>query len=188
MFGCAVWKLILRESYVEDIIPVFCSYTSSIFAAQTKLRRQLPIFLPLVALFCKDIRESRVHLRRATQLLSPAFRRARDKLETRIDQDDGPIDWILHNAGKNQVNDDEYLTNLLLAYGIAFVFAASPTGAQLITEAAFRSGFCDAIREEALRIDHLEFNKSSLQSLTILDSFCKETHKHHPTAACMVSP
>lgn len=131
MFGRAIWKLIVCESYTDDIVPIFCSYSSAIFAAQTDFRQQSPVLLPMTATFCSKVYTARGHLRKAAQILSPVFREAREKMDTRSDRDTGPIEWILKNAKENQSGDDEYLTKLLLAYGIAFVFAASPTGATI---------------------------------------------------------
>lgn len=184
MFGCALWKLILRDSYTEDIVPIFCSYSSAIFAAQMKFRRRHPILLPVTAPFCSDVYRARTHLHEAMHLLSPAFRQARHKAQTQNGMDIAIIGWILRNVDEDRYYDDEYLAKLLLAYGIAFIFAASPTGSGIVTEAAFRPDLCSLIREEALRINDLDFTKASLQQLTILDSFCKETHKHYPNAAC----
>lgn len=185
IFGSALWKLTLRDSYTDEFIPLFCNYTFAMFAAQTKLRQQLPVLLPITAMFCSELHQARVHLHEVTQLLSPAFRQARAKVHMEDDRDKGPINWLLRNAGGDQASDDRYLTKILLAYGIAFVFSASQTGAQLVTEAAFQPSFCDLIREEAMRTGELTFDKASIQRLSILDSFCKETHKHHPSAACM---
>ena len=134
----------MRDSYTEDIVPIFCSYSSAIFAAQMKFRRRHPILLPVTAPFCSDVYRARTHLHEAMHLLSPAFRQARHKAQTQNGMDIAIIGWILRNVDEDRYYDDEYLAKLLLAYGIAFIFAASPTGSGIVTEAAFRPDLCSS--------------------------------------------
>lgn len=52
---------------------------------------------------------------------------------------------------------------------------------------AFRPDYCAQMRSEAKEVfgaGQRSWDKNTLRRLTKLDSFCKETHRHHPSAAC----
>lgn len=187
IFAKASWKLILCESYDEKIIEVFFNYVRTHSAAQLKLRCCHPALHPIYCYFIPEIQELRGHLRQATAILSTAFAAARAQIETQTTSENSIIHWLLREVDPYRFHDNEYLTNILLAYGITFVFSPTPIGTQVIYEMAFRPDHCEEMRVEA---DHVlgagthSCDKTALRSLTKLDSFWKETHRHHPSAAC----
>jgi hypothetical protein len=187
LFSCASWRLTLRGSYDERIIAIFLKYASAHFAAMNRLKLYHPFLLPIVAPFDKEVHEMSKQLREATQLLSPFLHQARSQTASQGSDDDSITRWLLQHVEADRVDDDEYLTKLLLAYNITFVFSTAPTGNSIVNETAFRPDFCGLIRQEAdsvLGAAGWQFKKISLRELTKLDSFCKETHRHCPTSAC----
>ena len=188
LFSYASWRLTLLDSYDERIVPIFLKYATAHFAALTRLRLFSPILLPIVAPFDEGVHEMREQLREATQLLSPFLRQTRlQAASPGSPSDDSITGWLLQHVEADRIDDDEYLTKLLLAYNITFVFGTVPLGTSIVNETAFRPDFSDIIRQEAdsvLGAAGWQFNKASLRQLTKLDSFCKETHRHYPTSAC----
>jgi hypothetical protein len=187
MFARASWKLILRGDYKESIVDVFFNYVRAHSAAQLKLRTCHPALHSMYCYLIPEIRELREHLRQATAILSPVLSQARDKISASEIGDGSIISWLLREVDPSRFTDDEYLTNILLAYGITFVFSPSPIGTQLIHEMAFRPDYCAQMRSEGSEVfgaAQRSWDKNTLRRLTKLDSFCKETHRHHPSAAC----
>jgi hypothetical protein len=124
----------------------------------------------------------REQLREATQLLSPFLRQMRlQAASPGSPSDDSITGWLLKHVEADRIDDDEYLTKLLLAYNITFVFGKVPLGTSIVNETAFRPDFSDIIRQEAdsvLGAAGWQFNKASLRQLTKLDN------RHYPTSAC----
>jgi len=187
IFARASWKLILRDQYNENIVDVFFNYVRAHSAAQLKLRSCHPALHSIYSYFIKDIRDIHEHSRQATAILSPVLSKARYQISEDETGDGSIISWLLREVDPCRFADDEYLTKILLAYGITFVFSPSPIGTQLIHEMAFRPDHCAQMRSEADEVfgaDQRSWDKNTLRRLTKLDSFCKETHRHHPSAAC----
>ena len=183
----ASWKLILSDEYDDSIVDVFFNYVRAHSAAQLKLRSCYPALHWIYSYFIPEIRDLHEHLLQATAILSPVLSQARGQLNENENGDGSIISWLLREVGPRRYADDKYLTNILLAYGITFVFSPSPIGTQLIHEMAFRSDFCAQMRSEAIEVfgaAKRSWDKNTLRRLTKLDSFCKETHRHHPSAAC----
>lgn len=171
---------------MEDVVEVFFNYVRAHSAAQLKLRCGNPTLHPIYSYFVTEIRDLRQYLRQATKIFSPVLSRTRSRIAKDDLEDNNPITWLLREVSPQQYADDEYLTNILLAYGITFVFSPSPIGTQLIYKMSFRPDYCAQLQDEASQVfGHVHtYDKNTLRQLTMLDSFCKETHRHHPSAAC----
>lgn len=177
----------MRDQYDEKIVGVFFKYVRAHSAAQLKLRCCHPALHRIYSYFVTEIRDLRKQLREATVLLSPILAQARMQVDKSETSENSIVGWLLQEVGLRQFADDEHLTNILLAYGITFVFSPSPIGAQLIYEMAFRPDYCAQMRCEAEQVFGLNqrtYDRNTLRRLTKLDSSCKETHRHHPSAAC----
>ncbi|KAF4895163.1 Cytochrome P450 monooxygenase ATR2 [Colletotrichum viniferum] len=100
-------------------------------------------------------------------------------------------DWLeelVRMAPEEKRRDYKYLTNVLIGFAFTFVFSPGPSTTQIVYEFAFRPDYTKLVLEEANQVlgeqvDIWHFTRDSLRRLSLLDSFCKETHKHHPTAA-----
>ena len=166
---------------------VFFSYFRAHSAARLKPRSCHPALHPIYLYFIPQIRHLRERLRQATAILSPVLSQARDRTSKSDAGDGSIISWLLREVDPSRFADDEYLTSILLAYGITFVFSPSPIGTQLMHEMAFRPDHREQMRIEASEIfgaTQQPWDKNTLRRLTKLDSFCKETHRHHPSASC----
>jgi hypothetical protein len=183
----------MRPQYDERIVNVSLNYHRAHSAAKLKLRSSHPALRRINSYFIAEIRELRRQLREATVLMSPVLSKARKQLsanESGDKNDNDIIPWLLRELSNkpHQFANDSYLTNILLAYAISFVFSPTPIGTQIVYEMAFRPEHCAEMRREAEAVfttpGQRSYDRTSLRRLTKLDSFCKETHRHHPSAAC----
>jgi cytochrome P450 len=169
-------------------VNVSLNYHRAHSAAKLKLRSSHPALRQINSYFTPEIRELRKQLRQATILLSPVLSQVRKQITANESRDDNNIiNWLLREVSPRQFANDEYLTNILLAYVISFVFSPTPIGTQIVYEMAFRPVHRAEMRREAEAVFTIlgqqSYDKNSLRRLTKLDSFCKETHRHHPSAA-----
>jgi hypothetical protein len=183
----------MRSQYDERIVNVSLNYHRAHSAAKLKLRSSHPALHRINSYFIPEISDLYRQLREATVLLSPVLSQARKQLAADESGDQNSIIfWLLREVSPRQSANDSYLTNILLAYAISFVFSPTPIGTQIVYEMAFRPEHCAEMRREAETVfttpDQRSYDKTSLRRLTKLDSFCKETHRHHPSAACKLIP
>jgi hypothetical protein len=182
----------MRSQYDERIVNVSLNYHHAHSAAKLKLRSSHPALRRINSYFIAEIHELRRQLREANVLMSPVLSKARKQLAANEsvdrDNDNNIVTWLLREVNPRQFANDSYLTNILLAYAISFVFSPTPIGTQIVYETAFRPEHCAEMRREAEAVfttsGQRSYDKTSLRRLTKLDSFCKETHRHHPSAAC----
>jgi cytochrome P450 len=178
----------MRSQYDERIVNVSLNYHRAHSAAKLKLRSSHPALRRINSYFNSEIRDLRKRLRQATVLLSPVLSQARKQISANKSGDQNSIIvWLLREVNPRQFANDSYLTNILLAYVISFVFSPTPIGTQIVYEMAFRPEHCAEMRREVGAVfttpGQLSYEKNTLRRLTKLDSFCKETHRHHPSAA-----
>jgi hypothetical protein len=150
------------------------------------LKAANPIFLPLIAAKSKDIRQLHQHLEAAIRLLSPIFKTIRVGMGVSSSRGTW-IEWLIRHVSPEKLYDDKYLTDILLAYHFGFVFQTGPLITQILYELAFRPEYIRLIENEAQEVlgpNIHAYTRHNLRKLTQLDSFCKETHRHHPTTAC----
>jgi hypothetical protein len=80
-----------------------------------RLKLYHPLLLPIVAPFDKEVHEMSKQLREATQLLSHFLHQARSQVASQGSDNDSITGWLLQHVEADRVDDDEYLTKLLLA-------------------------------------------------------------------------
>jgi cytochrome P450 len=186
----------MRSQYDERIVNISLNYHRAHSAAKLKLRSSHPALRRINSYFIAEIRDLRHQLREATAILSPVLARARAQLTTddssndknKNNRNNNFITWLLYEVSPRQFANDSYLINILLAYAISFVFSPTPIGTQIVYEMAFRPESCAKLRRDTEAVFNSDqkrsYDKNALRRLTKLDSFCKETHRHHPSAAC----
>lgn len=178
------------------MVAIFEKYSATLIPAMKNLKAKRPIFARISAAFSNEVKQVDMQLDRATEVLMPLFEQAlRVCEEGQENGAHGVPDMILElvkQAPANRRRDFKYLTNILVGFAFTFVFSPGPSATQIIYEFAFRPNYADLVRQEVLdnlgQPENWSFSRESLRKLTLLDSFCKETHKHHPTAACEFLP
>lgn len=162
-------------------MPISLAYTTSLSQAHSQLGERSRAGGYLWALRTRDLQTVRAHLVRATKMLSPTFVRLRTQLkDSEAHAGSSVAAWLVHQYYHAS---DEHLTKLMLSFNHAFTLTTLPVTQQLVHELAVRPAFVDAIRREAdtvLGQRVPDFTRGALRELTILDSFCKETHRLHP--------
>jgi hypothetical protein len=122
----------MRSQYDKRIVNVSLNYHRCNSAAKLKLRKSHPALRRINSYFIPEIRDLHRHLREATAILSPVLSQARKQLSADESGDNNNINsWLLREVSPRQFADDEYLTNILLAYAISFVFSPTPIGTRL---------------------------------------------------------
>ena len=181
-----MWKLALGDNFSETIVDVSENYHYTHMRALADLKAANPILLPLIAAKSKDIRQLHQCLEAATKLLSPTFKRIRAGMAASSSRGTW-IESLIRHVSPENFYDDKYLTGILLAYHFGFVFQTGPLITQIPYELAFRPEYIRLIEDEAQEVlgpNANAYTRHNLRKLTQLDSFCKETHRHHPTTAC----
>ncbi|TQN65849.1 Cytochrome P450 monooxygenase ATR2 [Colletotrichum shisoi] len=138
-----------------------------------------------------EVRLVNAQLERATAFFTPIFQQCAEAFEKGLSGTSVDNDWfeeLIRMAPAEKRRDFEYLTNILIGFAFTFVFSPGPSTTQVVYEFAFRPDYAEEVLQEAHdvlgeRPESWSFARDSLRRLSLLDSFCKETHKHHPTAA-----
>lgn len=180
-YASASWRISLGNLYNAEIVPISLAYTKILSQAQSQLGERSRASQYLWALRTRNLQTVRAHLVRATQILSPIFVRLKTQLkDSEAYAGSTFAAWLVH---QQHDASDEHLTKLMLSFNHAFTLTTLPVTQQLVHELAVRPAFVDAIRREAdtvLGERVSDFTRSALREMTILDSFCKETHRLHP--------
>jgi hypothetical protein len=181
-----MWKLALGDKFSNTIVEISENYHYTHMRALANLKAATPIFLRLIAAKSKDIKELHQHLEAATSFLSPILKTIRAGMRASSSRGTW-IEWLIRHVSPERLYDDKYLTGILLAYHFGFVFQTGPLITQILYELAFRPEYIRLIENEAQEVlgpNIQVYTRHNLRKLTQLDSFCKETHRHHPTTAC----
>jgi hypothetical protein len=181
-----MWELALGDKFSNTLVEISENYHYTHIRALADLKAANPIFLPLIAAKSKDIRQLHQHLEAAIRLLSPIFKTIRVGMGVSSSRGTW-IEWLIRHVSPEKLYDDKYLTDILLAYHFGFVFQTGPLITQILYELAFRPEYIRLIENEAQEVlgpNIHAYTRHNLRKLTQLDSFCKETHRHHPTTAC----
>ncbi|KAL2878418.1 hypothetical protein SGCOL_006392 [Colletotrichum sp. CLE4] len=191
IYSHVIWRVILGDSFKPEVVDIFEKYSATLIPVMKALKAQRPMMARISAAFSKDIRQVNVQLEQAAAFFTPLLKQCVKALEEGLPK--SPIDneWLeelTRMAPAEKRRDYKYLTNILIGFAFTFVFSPGPSTTQVVYEFAFRPDYVDLVLKEAYdvlgeRPAHWGFSRDNLHGLSLLDSFCKETHKHHPTAA-----
>ena len=176
----------MGDKFSNTLVEISENYHYTHMRALADLKAATPILLPLVAAKSKDVRQLHQHLEAATRFLSPIFKTIRADMGAPSSKGTW-IEWLIRHVSPEKLYDDKYLTGILVAYHFGFVFQTGPLITQILYELASRPEYIRLIDNEAQEVlgpTGNAYTRQNLRRLTQLDSFCKETHRHHPTTAC----
>ncbi|KAF5492222.1 Cytochrome P450 monooxygenase BOA4 [Colletotrichum siamense] len=191
VYSHVIWRVILGNNFSPEVVDIFESYSATLIPVMKALKAQRPIIARITAAFSSDVRKVNAQLERVTAFFTPLFEQCAQALEQGLDMSSVNNDWLeelVRMAPEEKRRDYKYLTNVLIGFAFTFVFSPGPSTTQIVYEFAFRPDYTKLVLEEANQVlgeqvDIWHFTRDSLRRLSLLDSFCKETHKHHPTAA-----
>lgn len=192
VYSHVILRVILGNNFSPEVVDIFESYSATLIPVMKALKAQRPIIARITAAFSSDVCKVNAQLERVTAFFTPLFEQCAQALEQGLDMSSVNNDWLeelVRMAPEEKRRDSKYLTNVLIGFAFTFVFSPGPSTTQIVYEFAFRPDYTKLVLEEANQVlgeqvDIWHFTRDSLRRLSLLDSFCKETHKHHPTAAC----
>ncbi|OHW94362.1 cytochrome p450 [Colletotrichum incanum] len=191
VYSHVIWRVILRKNFKAEVVDIFEQYSATLIPVMKRLKAQRPMMARITASFSSDVRHVNAQLERATAFFTPIFEQCAQAFEQGLSSSSVDNDWfeeLIRMAPPEKRRDYKYLTNILIGFAFTFVFSPGPSTTQVVYEFAFRPDYVDLVLDEAHdvlgeRLESWSFTRDSLRKLSLLDSFCKETHKHHPTAA-----
>ncbi|TEA18524.1 Cytochrome P450 monooxygenase ATR2 [Colletotrichum sidae] len=191
IYSHVIWRVILGDSFSSEVVAIFERYSAILIPVMKKLKAQRPMMARVTAAFSKEVRQVNEQLQKATDLFRPMMERCHEAMEQGLPSSASRNEWyeeLVRNAPEGRRRDYKYLTNILIGFAFTFVFSPAPSTTHIVYEFAFRPGFIPEVLDEARgvmgqRPENWTFTREGLRKLSLLDSFCKETHKHHPTAA-----
>ncbi|KXH46562.1 cytochrome P450 [Colletotrichum nymphaeae SA-01] len=192
IYSHVIWKVILGNSFKPEVVNIFEMYCTTLISVMEALKAQRPIMARIFAAFSKDVRQVNAQLEQASAFFAPLFEQCVQALEqghAKSSLDNEWLEELIRMAPAERRRDYKYLTNILIGFVFTFVVSPGPLTTQVVYEFAFRPDYVDLVLKEAYgvlgeRPEHWGFSRNNLHGLSLLDSFCKETHKHHPKAAC----
>ncbi|KAJ0296863.1 hypothetical protein COL516b_011249 [Colletotrichum fioriniae] len=191
IYSHVIWRVILGDNFKPEVVDIFETYSSTLISVMKALKAKRPMMARISAAFSKDVRQVNAQLERASVFFAPLFEQCVQALEQGLAKTSIDNEWLeqlVRMAPAKRRRDYKYLTNILIGFAFTFVFSPGSSTTQVVYEFAFRPDYVDLVLKEAYdvlgeRPEHWGFSQDNLHSLSLLDSFCKETHKHHPTAA-----
>ncbi|KAF6822974.1 cytochrome p450 [Colletotrichum musicola] len=191
VYSHVIWRVILGDSFKPEVVEIFEKYSATLIPVMKALKAQRPMMARISAAFSGDVRKVNEQLDRATAFFTPILEQCSQALEQGLSTSSVNNDWfeeLVRMAPPERRRDFKFLTNVLIGFAFTFVFSPGPSTTQIVYEFAFRPDYVDDVLQEAREVlgpqaDSWNFTRDSLRRLSLLDSFCKETHKHHPTAA-----
>ncbi|GJD00033.1 cytochrome P450 [Colletotrichum higginsianum] len=191
VYSHVIWRVILGNNFRPEVVDIFETYSATLIPVMKKLKAQRPMMARITAAFSGDVRLVNAQLERATAFFTPIFQQCAEAFEKGLPGSSVDNDWfeeLIRMAPAEKRRDYKYLTNILIGFAFTFVFSPGPSTTQVVYEFAFRPDYVEEVLQEAHdvlgeRPESWSFTRDSLRRLSLLDSFCKETHKHHPTAA-----
>ncbi|KAK1974769.1 cytochrome P450 [Colletotrichum cereale] len=191
VYSHVIWRVILGDNFRPEVIEIFEQYSTILVPLMKKLKAQTPMMARITAAYSSEVRNVNAKLEQATAFFTPIFEQCAQAFEQGSPNSSVHNEWfeeLIRMAPAEKRHDYKFLTNILIGFAFTFVFSPGPTTTQVVYEFAFRPDYVDQVLEEAHevlgeRMESWSFTRDSLRRLSLLDSFCKETHKHHPTAA-----
>ncbi|KAK1725124.1 hypothetical protein CaCOL14_011046 [Colletotrichum acutatum] len=191
IYSHVIWRVILGDSFKPEVVDIFETYSATLIPVMKALKAQRPVMARISAAFSKEVRQVKAQLERALAIFAPLLEQCAQALEqghAKSSLDNEWLEELIRMAPAERRRDYKYLSNILIGFAFTFVFSPGPSTTQVVYEFAFRPDYIDLVLKEAYdvlgkRPEHWGFSRDNLHSLSLLDSFCKETHKHHPTAA-----
>ncbi|KAG7048104.1 cytochrome P450 [Colletotrichum scovillei] len=192
IYSRAIWRVIMGNSFKPEVVNIFETYCTTLISVMKALKAQRPIMARIFAAFSNDVRRVNAQLEQASAFFAPLFEQCLQALEqghAKSSLDNEWLEELIRMAPAERRRDYTYLTNILIGFVFTFVVSPGLSTTQVVYEFAFRPNYVDLVLKEAYgvlgdRPEHWGFSRNNLHGLSLLDSFCKETHKHHATAAC----
>ncbi|KAK1991630.1 cytochrome P450 [Colletotrichum falcatum] len=191
VYSHVIWRVILGNNFRPEVVKIFEQYSATLIPVMKKLKAQRPMMARITAAFSGEVRHVNAQLERATAFFTPIFEQCVRAFEEGLPNRPVDNEWfeeLVRMAPAEKRHDYKFLTNILIGFAFTFVFSPGPSTTQVVYEFAFRPDYVDQVLREAYevlggRLEDWKFTRDKLRGLSLLDSFCKETHKHHPTAA-----
>ncbi|KAK1573713.1 cytochrome P450 [Colletotrichum navitas] len=191
VYSHVIWRVIMGNSFRPEVVEIFEQYSATLIPVMKKLKAKRPIMARITAAFSSEVRHVNAQLEQATAFFTPMFEQYIQAFEQGSPKSELNNEWfkeLVSMAPAEKRHDYKFLTNVLIGFAFTFVFSPGPSTTQVVYEFAFRPDYVDQVLEEAHNVlgeqsEDWIFTRDSLRRLSLLDSFCKETHKHHPTAA-----
>ncbi|KAK6189529.1 high copy suppressor of abf2 [Pestalotiopsis sp. IQ-011] len=169
----------------------FDKYVDALIPLMRKLTTQRPFMARLAAFFSDEVRQVDRQLKQMTALFTPTLEQCANDIEQGLEHSSVNNEWfedLVRLAPPEKRRDYQFLTNIFMGFAFTFIFSPVPVTTQIIYEVAFRPDYAELVLQEAREVlgerqDDRAFSREDIRRLSLLDSFCKETHKHHPTAA-----
>ncbi|KAF3015033.1 hypothetical protein E8E14_009951 [Neopestalotiopsis sp. 37M] len=173
------------------VAEIFRKYVAALIPLMRNLTTQRPIIARLQVALSNETRQVDEQLQRMTVLFTPILEQYVDAIEQELKPESVSNEWfedLMRLAPPEKRRDYKFLTNIFIGFAFTFIFSPVPVTTQIIFEFAFRPDYTKLVLQEAKDVlgeqqDDWTFPKENIRKLSLLDSFCKETHKHHPTAA-----
>lgn len=145
----------------------------------------------LTAYLSDEVRQVDRQLKQMTTLFTPTLEKCANDIEQGLEHSSVNNEWfedLVRLAPREKRRDFQFLTNIFMGFAFTFIFSPVPVTTQIIYEFAYRPEYAELVLKEAREVlgerqDDWTFPREDIRRLSLLDSFCKETHKHHPTAA-----
>lgn len=191
IFSHATWRVFLGDLFTPEVADTFDKYVDALIPLMRKLTTQRPLMARLTALFSDEVRQVDRQLKHMTALFTPTLEQCANEIEQGLEHSSVNNEWftdLVRLAPPEKRRDYQFLTNIFMGFAFTFIFSPVPVTTQIIYEVAFRPDYAEAVLQEAREVlgerrDEWTFPREHIRRLSLLDSFCKETHKHHPTAA-----
>ncbi|KAL0941662.1 cytochrome p450 [Colletotrichum truncatum] len=191
VYSHVIWRVILGDSFTPKVVDIFEKYSATLIPVMKALKAQRPMMARITAAFSSEVRQVNMQLERATAFFTPILQQHFQAFEQSSGTSSANNEWfeeLIRMAPAEKRRDYKFLTNILIGFAFTFVFSPGPSTTQVVYEFVFRPDYTDLVLQEARdvlgeQLEDWSFTRESLRKLSLLDSFCKETHKHHPTAA-----
>lgn len=192
VYSHVIWRVILGANFSPEVVDVFEKYSATLIPVMKDLKAQRPLVARITAAFSSKVRQVNLQLERAVAFFAPMLEKCVQAFDQGLAKSSLDNEWfeeLVRMAPADKRRDYKFLTNVLIGFAFTFVFSPGPSTTQVVYEFAFRPDYMDLVRQEARHVlgerhGNWKFTRDNLRGLWLLDSFCKETHKHHPTAAC----
>ncbi|KAI0162656.1 cytochrome P450 [Pestalotiopsis sp. NC0098] len=183
------------DLFTPEVADIFDKYVDALIPLMQKLTTQRPLMARLTAYLSDEVRQVDRQLKQMTTLFTPTLEKCANDIEQGLEHSSVNNEWfedLVRLAPCEKRRDFQFLTNIFMGFAFTFIFSPVPVTTQIIYEFAYRPEYAELVLKEAREVlgerqDDWTFPREDIRRLSLLDSFCKETHKHHPTAATLAN-